>query len=84
MEDKIHADEIGDISVSTTVATIQLMAHSPTDGNGANKPNLVHRQTLVMPMDAFLRGAGRMRSVLEDLERKGVIALVAKGGAAKK
>ena len=25
MDDKIHSDEIGDISVSTTVATIELM-----------------------------------------------------------
>jgi hypothetical protein len=72
MDDKIHSDEIGDISVSTTVATIALMAHSPANGKGAGK--LEHRQTIVMPMDAFLRGAARIRGVLDDLEKKGVIA----------
>jgi hypothetical protein len=77
MEDKIHSDEIGDISVSTTVATIELMAYSSADGNGT-KTKLEHRQTLVMPMDAFLRGAVRIRGVLDDLEKKGVIARASK------
>ena len=71
MDDKLHSDEIGDISVSTTVATIELMAY----GKSGNKGQLEHRQTIVMPMDAFLRGAARIKGVLDDLERKGVIAL---------
>jgi hypothetical protein len=75
MDDKMHSDEIGDISVSTTVATIELMAYSQADGKGANTSKLEHRQTIVMPMDAFLRGAARIKGVLDDLERKGVIAL---------
>jgi len=88
MDDKIHSDEIGDISVSTTVATIELMAYSPASGKGAGKGKLEHRQTIVMPMDAFLRGAARIRGVLDDLEKKGVIARVptngGKGKPAKK
>jgi hypothetical protein len=74
MDDKIYSDEIGDISVSTTVATIELMAYSTPHGKGANDAELEHRQTIVMPMDAFLRGAARLRGVLDDLEKKGVIA----------
>jgi hypothetical protein len=74
MGDKIHSDEIGDISVSTTVATIELLAYSPGDSRGGNEAKLEHRQTIVMPMDAFLRGAARIRGVLDDLEKKGVIA----------
>lgn len=74
MGDTIHSDEIGDISVSTTVATIELMAYSRASANGASKAKLEHRQTIVMPMDAFLRGAARIRGVLDDLEKKGVIA----------
>lgn len=74
MDDKIHSDEIGDISVSTTVATIELMAYAPGDRGGAGKAKLEHHQTIVMPMDAFLRVAARIRGILDDLERKGVIA----------
>jgi hypothetical protein len=74
MDDRIHSDEIGDISVSTTVATIELMAYSPSGGKSANQAKLEHRQTIIMPMDAFLRGAARIRGVLDDLEKKGVIA----------
>jgi hypothetical protein len=88
MDDKIHSDEIGDISVSTTVATIELMGYSPANGKGTGKGKLEHRQTIVMPMDAFLRGAARIRGVLDDLEKKGVIARVpanaGKGKPAKK
>ena len=87
MDDRIHSDEIGDISVSTTVATIELMAYSQASGNGANKAKLEHRQTIVMPMAAFLRGAARIRGVLDDLEKKGVIARTPKadkGRPAKK
>lgn len=88
MDDKIHSDEIGDISVSTTVATIELMAYSPSDGKSANPAKLKHRQTIIMPMDAFLRGAARIRGVLDDLEKKGVIARTpvntGKGKPAKK
>lgn len=88
MDNKIHSDEIGDISVSTTVATIELMAYSPAGGKGANNAKLEHRQTIVMPMDAFLRGAARIKGVLDDLEKKGIIARTpmnaGKGKPAKK
>ncbi len=74
MGDKIHSDEIGDISVNTTMATIELMAYSPANGKSATKAKLEHRQTIVMPMEAFLRGAARIKGILDDLEKKGVIA----------
>ena len=83
MAEEIQSDEIGDISVSRTVAKFQLMAYGPANGKGGRK--LVHRQTVAMPMEAFLRGAARMRDVLQDLEKKGVIRAkkVSKAGSSK-
>ena len=86
MAEEIQADEIGQITISRTVAKIQLMTYAPANAKGERK--LVHSRSVVMPMDAFLRGATSMRSVLQDLENKGVIERVpkkaGKAGPAKK
>jgi hypothetical protein len=85
MAEEIQADELGDISISLTVAKFQLMTYAPA--NGTSERKLVHSRTVVMPFEAFLRGAAGMRNVLQDLENKGVIARApkksGKGGAAK-
>jgi hypothetical protein len=72
MENQLYCDEIGIIAVNGPMVRFDLMVYSATETEG-DSPKLVHQQRVVMPLDGFLRGAGRMQAVLTDLERKGVI-----------
>lgn len=82
MEHQLFCDEIGTIAVNGPMVRFDLMVYSAIEVE-ADSPKLVHQQRVVMPLDGFLRAAGRIQAVVQDLERKGVIRR-AKDGEAEK
>ena len=73
MEEHIYCDEIGQIMVTGAIVRFDLMIQSTTERDTSGKPRLVLQQRVVMPIDAFLRAAGRMQNSIQDMVKKGVI-----------
>ena len=73
MTDQIYSDDIGAITVTGPIVRFDLMIQSPTETDAAGKPKLVVQQRVIMPIDAFLRAAGRMQNSVQDMVKKGVI-----------
>jgi len=74
-----YCDEIGNIAITGTIVRFELVTLSASDKDSGGKPQLVTSQTVIMPLDGFLRGAARLQGVVQELEKKGVIKRDTKG-----
>ena len=70
---QIFADDIGTISVTGPIVRFDLMVQAIGEQSGGGKPALVVQQQVVMPIEAFLRGAMKMQRVVQDFEKRGII-----------
>ena len=84
MSDQVFADEIGDIVVGGAIIRFDLLINSTAKVEQGGKPELVVHQRVIMPIDAFLRAAGRIQNTVEELVKKGIIHRSSKGGSAEK
>ena len=73
MENHVYSDDFGAIGVSGPIVRIDLMVQSMTEQNAASKPTLVVQHRLIMPLDGFLRAAGKIQAVVQEMEKKGII-----------
>jgi hypothetical protein len=73
MNEHIYADEVGAISVTGAIVRFDLMIQSATEKDADGKPQLVHGQQVIMPIDSFLRSVTRMQNAVQDMLKKGVI-----------
>jgi len=73
VHNNVYCDEIGNIAITGTIVRFELVTLSASDKDAVGKPQLVNSQTVIMPLDGFLRGAARLQGVVQELEKKGVI-----------
>jgi hypothetical protein len=73
MEPQVYSDDIGAISLSGPIVRIDLMVQSATQQDKDKKPKLVIQQQVIMPIEAFLRAAGKIQGAVTELEKKGMI-----------
>jgi hypothetical protein len=73
MHDDIFADGIGEITVAGTTVRIDLVALSPSERDAENRPRLMFRQRIILPVDGFAGAFEVMQQAFKGLVESGVI-----------
>jgi len=77
MPHDIFADGVGEITVSGTTVRIDLVSLSATERDADNKPRLVFRQRVIMPIDSFMGAFELIEQVAKGLIEAGTVQRVA-------
>ena len=75
MHEEIYADGVGEITVTGNIVRIDLVSLSATQRDSNNKPKAVHRQRIIMPVEAFANTAELMKNVLAGLVKSGAVKM---------
>lgn len=73
MNEEIFSDGIAEISFEHGVFRLNLVSISPTKRDENNKPTLMFRQRIIMPVEGFLRSFASMERVVKKLIEEGHI-----------
>jgi hypothetical protein len=76
MREELFADGIGEITVSGTTVRIDLVSLSATERDAENKPRLVFRQRVIMPIDTFMAASELIERVARGLIDAGTVRRV--------
>lgn len=71
MDQQIFTDGIGRITVIGGVVRLDLVTYSPNETDAQGKPRQVFTQRVVMGTEAFLRSAGKVREIVQQLSHPG-------------
>ena len=73
MREELFADGIGEITITGTVARIDLVSLSPSEKDDKNAPKQVLRQRIIMPVNSFANAVELMQKALNGLVEAGAV-----------